>query len=428
MYDRIIIKNANIFDGIKAKPFKGDLYIKDGIVEDIDGHINIDSKAIRKIDARGMAVMPGLVDMHVHLRDPGSEEKETIESGAASALAGGVTTMVCMPNTRPVLDEPALLQYVIERGRNTGVRIYPAAAMTRGLEGMEMTSMGLLAAAGAVGFTDDGMAVADARLMFEIMRYSRQWKKPLILHEEEYSFSRSGLVHEGRYSDSLGLEGISRLSDDLMIGRDIMLARESGARIHITHLSTKGSVEMIRRAKDEGMDISCDVTAHHLFFDDSCLESFNTSFKVKPPIRSAEDRQALIEGVSDGTIDAVISDHAPHLDTEKNTTFSLAKFGTIGLETLFAASYTSLCRGKGLQPGKLVNLLTSGPAKLLGFDAGTLEKGKRADAVMVDTGEFYKVRKEDIVSKSRNSAFIGQELHGRIIYTISNGKIMYESG
>jgi len=429
MYSRIIIKNANIFDGIKTKPFKGDLYIKDGMVEDIDENIDIgDSKAIRRIDASGMMVMPGMVDMHVHLRDPGFEEKETVESGAASALAGGITTMLCMPNTRPVLDEPALLQYVIERGRNTGVRIYPAAAMTRGLEGREMTSMGLLAEAGAAGFSDDGMAVADARLMFEIMRYSRQWKKPLILHEEEYGFSRSGLVHEGRYSDSLGLEGISRLSDDLMIGRDIMLARESGARIHITHLSTKGSVQMIKRAKDEGVDISCDVTAHHLFFDDSCLKSFNTSFKVKPPIRSAEDRQALIEGVSDGTIDAVISDHAPHLDTEKNTTFSLAQFGTIGLETLFAASYTSLCRGKGLQPGKLVSLLTSGPAKLLGFDAGTLEKGKRADAVMVDTGGSYKVRKEDIVSKSRNSAFIGQELQGRIIYTISNGKIMYESG
>jgi dihydroorotase len=428
MSARILIKNANIFDGVKPEPFKGDLYIKDGIVEAMDDNINIDSKAIRKIDARGMAVMPGLVDMHVHLRDPGSEEKETIESGAASALAGGVTTMVCMPNTRPVLDEPALLQYVIERGSNTGVSIYPAAAMTRGLEGREMTSMGLLAEAGAACFSDDGMAVADARLMFEIMRYSRQWEKPLVLHEEVYSFSRTGLVHEGRYSDRLGLEGISRLSDDLMIGRDIMLARESGARIHITHLSTKGSVEMIRKAKDEGVDISCDVTAHHLFFDDSCLESFNTSFKVKPPIRSAEDRQALIEGVSDGTIDAVISDHAPHLDTEKNTTFSLAQFGTIGLETLFAASYTSLCHGKGLQTGKLVNLLTSGPAKLLGFDAGTLEKGKRADAVMVDTGEGYTVRKEDIVSKSKNSAFIGQELYGKIIYTISNGKIMYESG
>jgi len=425
---KILIKNASIYDGIKAKPFKADLYIKDGIIEDIDNYIKADSKDIRIIDAEGKALLPGLVDMHVHLRDPGFEEKETIESGAAAALAGGVTTLVCMPNTRPVLDEPALVEYVIDRGRDTGINIYPAAAMTRGLEGSQITSMGLLAEAGAAGFSDDGKAVADARLMFEIMRYSRQWQKPLILHEEVYSFSRSGLVHEGKYSTSLGLEGISSLSDDLMISRDIVLARESGARIHITHISTRGAVEMIRQAKKEGVDISCDVTAHHLFFDDSCLESFNTNFKVKPPIRSAEDRAALIGGIKDGTIDAIISDHAPHLDTEKNTTFRLAQFGTIGLETLFGAAYTSLCRDDGLDAVQLVKLLTSSPAKLMGFDAGTLKKGKRADAVLADLEAGYKVKAEDIVSKSKNSAFIGQQLYGSIIYTISNGKIMYESG
>jgi len=425
---KILIKNASIYDGIKAKPFKADLYIKDGIIKDIDNYIKADSKDIRIIDAEGKALLPGLVDMHVHLRDPGFEEKETIESGAVAALAGGVTTLVCMPNTRPVLDEPALVEYVIDRGRDTGINIYPAAAMTRGLEGSQITSMGLLAEAGAAGFSDDGKAVADARLMFEIMRYSRQWQKPLILHEEIYSFSRSGLVHEGKYSTSLGLEGISSLSDDLMISRDIVLARESGARIHITHISTRGAVEMIRQAKKEGVDISCDVTAHHLFFDDSCLESFNTNFKVKPPIRSAEDRAALIGGIKDGTIDAIISDHAPHLDTEKNTTFRLAQFGTIGLETLFGAAYTSLCRDDGLDAVQLVKLLTSSPAKLMGFDAGTLKKGKRADAVLADLEAGYKVKAEDIVSKSKNSAFIGQQLYGSIIYTISNGKIMYESG
>jgi len=425
---KILIKNASIYDGIKAKPFKADLYIKDGIIKDIDNYIKADSKDIRIIDAEGKALLPGLVDMHVHLRDPGFEEKETIESGAAAALAGGVTTLVCMPNTRPVLDEPALVEYVIDRGRDTGINIYPAAAMTRGLEGSQITSMGLLAEAGAAGFSDDGKAVADARLMFEIMRYSRQWQKPLILHEEIYSFSRSGLVHEGKYSTSLGLEGISSLSDDLMISRDIVLARDSGARIHITHISTRGAVEMIRQAKKEGVDISCDVTAHHLFFDDSCLESFNTNFKVKPPIRSAEDRAALIGGIKDGTIDAIISDHAPHLDTEKNTTFRLAQFGTIGLETLFGAAYTCLCRDDGLDSVQLVKLLTSSPAKLMGFDAGTLKKGKRADAVLADLEAGYKVKAEDIVSKSKNSAFIGQQLYGSIIYTISNGKIMYESG
>jgi dihydroorotase len=428
MSRKILIKDANILDGKRPKPFKSDLYIKDGIIEEIKENIVIDSKDITKIDAEGRTLMPGMVDMHVHLRDPGFEEKETIESGAAAALAGGVTTLVCMPNTRPVLDEPALIEYVLDSGRDTGINIYPAGAMTKGLEGKEMASMGLLAEAGAVGFSDDGMAVADSRLMFEIMRYSRQWERPLILHEEVYSFSRSGLVHEGDYSTSLGLEGISRLSDDLMIGRDIVLAKQSGARIHITHISTEGAVDMIRQAKKEGVDITCDVTAHHLFFDDSCLKSFDTNFKVKPPIRSAKDRKALIKGVKDGTIDAIISDHAPHLDTEKNTTFKLAEFGTIGLETLFAASYTSMCMDNGLAPGKLVQLLTSGPAGLMGFEGGVLEKGKRADAVLADLEAGFTVKAEEIVSRSRNSAFIGQKLYGSIINTISNGKMMYESG
>lgn len=428
MNGKIFIKNAEVLDGKKVKPFRADVYIKDGIIEDIKDNIEVSGKDIAKIDAGGKVLVPGLVDMHVHLRDPGFEEKETIESGAAAAVAGGITTLVCMPNTKPVLDEPALIEYVLDRGRDTGIDIYPAAAMTRGLKGKEITSMGLLAEAGAVGFSDDGRSVTDARLMFEIMRYSRQWGKPLILHEEVYSFSRSGLVHEGNYSTSLGLEGISSLSDDLMIGRDIVLAKQSGARIHITHLSTKNAVDMIRQAKKEGVDITCDVTAHHLFFDDSCLESFNTNFKVKPPIRSKADREALIEGVKDGTIDAVISDHAPHLDTEKNTTFKLAQFGTIGLETLFGASYTALCKENKLEAGKLVSALTSGPAGLMNLDAGHIKKGVRADMAVIDIEDPYKVKKEDIVSRSKNSTFIGQELFGKVAYTIKNGKIMYESG
>ena len=428
MREKILIKNGNIIDGKKTRSFRADLYIKDGIIEDIKDSIDIKDKDTTIIDADGKTVMPGLVDMHVHLRDPGFEEKETIESGAKAAIAGGVTTLVCMPNTEPVLDTPALIEYVLDRGRYTGINIYAVAAMTKGLEGKEITEMGLLSQAGAAGFSDDGKAVADARLMFEIMRYSKQWGKPLILHEEVYSFSRSGLVHEGEYSTSLGLEGISRLSDDLMIGRDIDLARASGAGIHVTHLSTAGAVDMIRKAKKEGIAITCDVTAHHLYFNDSCLKSFNTNFKVKPPIRSSEDQEALIEGIKDGTIDAVISDHAPHLDTDKKTTFKQAEFGTTGLETLFSSAYSKLCRGGGLDTERLVQLLASGPAGLMGLDSGSIKKGGRADVVVADLGASYRVKEEDMKSRSSNSAFIGQELFGKIIYTISNGKIMYESG
>ena len=429
MYSKILIKNGSIADTLKGSIYKGDLYIKDGIIEDINDVIKIDSNDITIIDASGLTIMAGLVDMHVHLRDPGFEEKETIESGARAALSGGITSIACMPNTSPVLDSPSLIKYVIDRGKETGCNIYPVAAMTTGLKGENITEMGLLSEAGAVGFSDDGKAVGDEKLMFEIMRYSKQLNNgPLILHEEVQSFSKHGLMHEGKYSTRLGLEGISSLSDDLMIGRDIALAKASGARIHITHISTRGAVEMIRQAKTAGLDITCDVTAHHLFFNDSHLEGFNTNLKVKPPIRDADDQKALIEGVADGTIDAIVSDHAPHLDTGKNTTFKLAEFGTTGVETLLAASYSILCKDQKIGFEKIAAVLGRGPAKILGIDGGELKKGARADIAAVDLRAGYMVKRDDFISRSKNSAFIGQKLYGKIIYTISNGKIVYESG
>ena len=377
------------------------------------------------LDAEGLVVVPGLVDMHVHLRDPGYEDRETIESGAKAALKGGITSVACMPNTKPAADSQQVIKYIIEKAGSTGCRVYPVAAMTRGLEGTEITEMGLLKETGAVGFSDDGTALSAGKLAFEILRYSRQFGLPLILHEEVNSFSGSGMVHEGQYSAMLGLEGISHLSDDLMIGRDIMLAKKSGARIHITHLSTAGGVEMIRAAKKEGINITCDVTAHHLFFNDSVLGSFDTNFKVKPPIRSEADRAALVGGIKDGTIDAIISDHAPHLDTGKNTTFRLAEFGTIGLETLFGASHTMLCLREKIDIEKVIPLLTSGPAGILGIDAGKIEVGGRADIAVIDLAAEEIITRQSFISASKNSAFTGQNLQGKIIYTISNGKIEY---
>jgi dihydroorotase len=426
--NKILIKNGLIVDTIKNKEYKANLYIEDGRIVDIKDNIKVNTEEVFEIDAKDYIVVPGLVDMHVHLRDPGFEEKETIETGTQAALAGGVTSIACMPNTKPAIDSPSLVNYITGKAAYTGCRVYPVAAMTRGLEGREITEMGLLAEAGASGFSDDGRSVTDAKLMYEIMRYSKQFEKPLILHEEVYSFSKYGIVHEGKYSTKLGLEGISRLADDLMIGRDIVLAKKTGARIHITHISTAGAVDMIRAAKADGVNISCDVTAHHLFFNDSYLESFNTNLKVKPPIRSAADQEALIEGVADGTIDAIVSDHAPHLDTEKNTTFKLAEFGTTGLETLFAASYTKLCREKSIPLVKLAELMGTGPAKILDIDAGTIKVGGIADITVIDTKKEFTVNAGDFRSKSSNSAFIGQQLFGQIIYTISNGKIEYESG
>ncbi len=421
----ILIKSGRIIDLLQGKDFYSDILVRDGIITGIKKEIKSTENDVIEIDAEGCVISPGFVDMHVHFREPGFENEETIESGAEAAVKGGVTTVACMANTRPVIDNQSLVKYVLEKSRGAACRVLPVAAMTRGLEGKDITEMGLMSEAGAAGFSDDGMCVRDSKIMYEIMRYSRQFGLPLILHEEDDFISGEGLVHEGYYSTMLGLQGISSLSDDLMISRDIALAKKSGARIHVTHLSTRGSVEMIERAKDEGVNITCDVTPHHLFFNDSYLTTFNTNFKVKPPIRSEEDRQALIEGIKKGVIDAIVSDHAPHLDIEKNTTFRLASFGTIGLETLFSAAFTKLCVEEKISLSKFINLITTSPSRIIGVNAGKIKVGEIANITVIDTEKEEKVKKENIVSKSKNSIFIGHKLMGKIICTISGGKLVY---
>lgn len=421
----ILIKSGRVIDPEKKKEFIADIFIKDGIVEKIGKSVTAAAGGAEVIDASGLVISPGFVDMHVHLRDPGFEDEETVESGALAAVKGGITTVACMPNTDPPIDSEHAVKYIMEKSQDAACRVLPVAAMTRGQKGKSVTEMGLLSQAGAVGFSDDGKCVADARLMYEVMRYSVQFGLPLILHEEDTRMSEYGLMHEGKYSTTLGLEGIPRLSDDIIIARDIMLARRSRAKIHITHLSTAGGVEMIGRAKKEGIDITCDVTPHHLFFDDSVLTSFNTNFKVKPPIRSSEDRKALVEGLKSGVIDAIASDHAPHLDTEKNTTFKQAAFGTIGLETLFSASFTRLCLEENISLSQLIALITCGPARILNINAGKIEVGKEANIAVIDTGAEKRIAREDFISKSKNSAFIGQKLTGEVVYTISKGRLAY---
>lgn len=421
----VLIKSGRVIDPEKGKEFVSDIYIKNGIVARIKENIKAVRNDTVKIDAKGCIVCPGFVDMHVHLRDPGFEDEETIESGALSAVKGGITTVACMPNTSPPIDSESMVKYILEKSQSAACKILPVAAMTRGLKGTEITDMGLLAEAGAVGFSDDGRCISDSRLMYEVMRYSTQFGLPLVLHEEDYYVSRGGLVSEGCYSAMLGLDGISSLSDDVIIARDIILAGRSRAKIHITHVSTRGGVEMIKKAREGGLDITCDVTPHHLFFNDSYLASFNTNLKVKPPIRSEEDRLALIEGVRGGVIDAIASDHAPHLDTEKNTTFRLAEFGTIGLETLFSAAFSKLCREEKISLPGFISLITTSPAKVLGIDAGKIKVGKTANIAVIDTEAEEEVKREDFVSKSKNSAFIGQKLWGKVICTISGGELVY---
>ncbi len=418
----IFIKGARIMDPSDGKDFVAGIMIEGGHIREI-GQIK-NRAGFPVIDAEGLIASPGFTDMHVHLRDPGDDRVEDIASGIRSAVAGGFTSIACMPNTQPVIDSLPLVNYVKQKAESNDFNIICAAAMTKGQKGSQMTEMGLLADNGVHVFSDDGRPVADARLMYEIMRYSRQFSLLLMLHEEDYNFSKEGLVHEGYWANRLGLEGIPAIGEELVIARDLMLAKKTGARVHITHLSSAGSVGMIRKAKEDGINVTCDVTPHHLFFNHSHLKAFNTNLKVNPPIRGEEDQKALIEGLKDGTIDAIASDHAPHLLEEKNTTFYEARFGAIGMETAFKASYTKLCVHEGMGMGRLLGLMSSGPCKVLGIKNNKIEAGGIADLAIIDTG-IRKTVENKFFSKSSNCPFIGQELLSDIVYTINKGKLSY---
>ncbi|MBM3708821.1 MAG: dihydroorotase [Actinobacteria bacterium] len=437
--NNILIKSVNIIDPVEEKEYRSDILIENGIIKTVGTDLKTGSSVdfeefsegsrikfandLILFDASGYHASPGFFDMHVHLREPGDEDEEDLESGTSAALRGGITSVACMPNTNPPLDRDFLIKDIKNRALMYGFNVYPVAAATKGLEGIEMTEMGILKDSGAAAFSDDGKCIQNAKLMYEIMKYSKIFEMPLILHEEEYSFSSSGMVHDGYYSAVLGLDGIPSLAEEIIVARDIMLAEKTGAQIHITHVSSKGSVELIKKAKEEGVNITCDVTPHHLYFDDSCLKDYNTNFKVNPPLRSSKDRQAIIESVKAGVIDAIASDHAPHLETEKNIPFSEAANGVIGMETLFKAAYTLLCKKGSLSAVKLIKLLTKSPSKILNINTGKISPDSMADFVILDLERESVIRKQDFFSRSSNSAFIGEKLAGETVLTVCNGKI-----
>src|SRR5680860_18492 len=304
--ENIIIRNGLILNPDSRRQDESDILIMGGIVKEIKNNIQFkENVPVKEINASGLYICPGFTDMHVHLRDPGNAAEEDIESGLKSALRGGITSIACMPNTEPVLDCTYLIEYIKVKAAQLDYNISPVASITKNLQGEKLSEFGLLLNSGAAAFSDDGKCIQNSRLMYEAMRYAAQFNALLILHEEEQSFSENGLVSSGYYSSMLGLEGISGLSEDLMVSRDIMLAKASGARIHITHVSSAGSVKMISDAKRDGVKITCDTTSEHLFFNDSCITGYGTNFKIKPPIRSESDRKAIVEGLRNGTIDAI---------------------------------------------------------------------------------------------------------------------------
>ena len=423
----ILIKNGRLVDPSSALDDERDIVIEAGVIKDISKNIH-PSEKYEVIDAKGKIVIPGLIDMHVHLRDPGREDKETIASGTRAAAAGGFTSVCCMANTDPVADNSAVIEYIISKARLEGVvNVFPVGAVTKGLKGQELAEMGQMRASGAVAFSDDGKGIIRSDVMRRAIEYVKQFNVPVISHCEDESLSEGASMNESYLSTILGLKGISYLAEELMVERDLMLAAEFG-RVHIAHVSTAGSVERIRRAKEKGVPVTCETAPHYFSLTEAAVEGYNTNAKMNPPLRSEKDVAAIITGLKDGTIDVIASDHAPHTIDEKNVEFALAANGIVGLETTLGLVITELVETKVLSLTNAVAKMTANPAKILGLKKGTLSIGADADVTLIDLNREHTVDTSKFHSKSNNSPFNGWKMKGRVLYTIVGGKIMVKDG
>ena len=423
---RLVIKNGRVIDPANGVDAENDVAIEDGRVSSVAP--DIDPKGAEVLDAKGLIVAPGFIDMHVHLREPGFEHKETIETGTAAAAAGGFTGVACMPNTNPVNDSAAVTELILRQAREKGhVNVYPIGAITKGQAGQEIAEIGDLVHAGAVAISDDGHPVSDPRLMRRALEYSTHFDIPLIEHCETPELHPGGVMHEGHWSTVLGLRGIPAASEDIAVRRNISLVEMTEGKLHIAHLSTRGSLEAVRDAKRRNNRVTCEVTPHHLFLTDEAVKEYDTHTKMAPPLRSVEDRQALIEGLADGTIDAIATDHAPHHADEKMVEFDHAPFGIVGLETAVALCLDRLVGKKVISLARLIELLSIQPARILGLAKGTLSVGADADITVLDLEGSSIVEPEKFHSKSRNTPFKGWKLKGRAVKTIVGGKVAWSA-
>lgn len=425
---KLIIKNGTIVNPAKGQHEVGDVVIKNGKILSVGGTAEADPAAAI-YDAKGCFVTPGLIDMHVHLREPGQEAKEDIHTGTQAAAAGGVTRVATMANTRPVIDNASVLRNVKERADRDGVvKVSIIGAVSKDLEGKQLSEMGDLAAAGAVAFSDDGHYVENANFMRRAMEYASQFGKMVIDHAEDMTMCADGYMNEGTVSYRIGVTGRPAAGEDLAVARDIILGKLTGCHVHIAHVSSKQAVDIIRRAKADGLAVTTEVTAQHLYFTDACLKNYDTAFKMAPPIRTEEDRQALIAGVADGTIDAIVTDHAPHTNEEKDVPFCCAPNGIAGLETSLAAVLTELYHKGKLSIDRIVELMSVRPAKLLGVEGGVLEEGAAADVTVIDPGKEWTVHGEDLYTKALFTPFEGITLKGRAVLTVVDGEVVMKEG
>lgn len=419
------IKGARVVDPGQRLDFIGDIHIESGRIKAVEKTSISGILHGEVIDARGLWVFPGIIDMHAHLREPGYEYKEDIYTGSLAAAAGGITTVVCMANTDPVNDNPSVTKYILEKAEDAGlVRVLPVGAVTRGQTGRDLSEMGLMKRAGIVAVSDDGMPVEDASIMRRALEYAATFNLLLISHCEDKKLSETGVMNEGALSSELGLPGIPTAAEEVMVARDTIISFYTACPVHITHVSTQGSLDIIRDAKAKGIKVSCDVTPHHLLLDETRLSDYDTNAKMYPPLRSNKDRKALIQGLASGVIDVIASDHAPHAKDEKDLDFDVAPFGAIGLQTLLP-SVLRLHFDYGLDLMHLLSMVTINPARLLGIEGGTLRPGSRADITIVDPLANWTLTEDVIRSKSKNSPFLGETFKGEVVYTISYGRIVY---
>lgn len=430
----MLIKNGRVIDPESGFDGLADLLIENGkikkIVKRVDGGADNTvpervNGADEVLDASGMIIAPGLVDVHVHFRDPGLTHKEDIETGAAAAKAGGYTTVVCMANTNPAADNPDTIGYIIEKGKKTGIHVLAAAAVSKGLKGRELPDMDALKACGAAGFTDDGIPLMDEKLVKQAMEKARELNLPLSFHEEDPAFIINNGINKGVVSDQLGIGGSPALAEDSLVARDCMIALHTGAAVNIQHISSRNSVKMVALAKQLGADVWAEVTPHHFTLDETAVLKHGTLAKMNPPLRTAKDREALIEGLKSGAIDIIATDHAPHSREEKEKPLTAAPSGIIGLETALPLAVTNLVKEGHLTYVQLFEKMCLNPARLYRLDSGRIKEGSDADLVIFDDRESFTVG--DFVSKSSNSPFTGETLYGRVRFTICGGKVVFEA-
>ncbi len=421
--NKILLKGGHIIDPANKINEITNILIEDGKIKSVG--LNLKANGAEIIDCNGKIIMPGLIDIHVHMREPGFEDKATIKSERNAAAAGGFTRVVCMPNTDPVIDCEPIVRFVKDRAQSSGTKVEVAGAITKGQKGKELAEIKTMLRAGIVGITEDGHSVENTQLLKNAMRYALMDNIVIMSHCEDHHLAGGGIMHEGKVSNMLGLKGIPSISEDIIVARDIMLAEDTGCKLHIQHVSSKGAIDLIKRAKKQGLKVTAETAPHYFVLTDEVVKDFNTNQKMNPPLRTEEDKLAIIKALADGTLDAIATDHAPHTIDDKDREYDLAPNGVIGLETSLAATYTELVLKDKISLSRMVELMSTKPAEIISCSGGTLSPGADADITVMDPDTEWVVDPAKFLSTSRNSPFIGTKLKSSVMLTIVDGEIVY---